>query len=471
MTCFRRFRHYFNLLDTLGPTDLFRSADVNSVCSTMKRVLSCVDLRSEANTEGTDVAGPSVINSNNQPKPKKSKRGRGITAEQSNAIEDTFDRVMSQIANSPMSPSASVVETDTHTVHSDELKFQLKQQQVVIKSLEQKIDLLVDQLQRVCDFLGLSTVSIQSDTPPPVHRTEECSLITDVLPTEAELADSDNLVVMNSHLQKPKANRQQRQSHENNQTIKDIVLDAVFNENNDRAKRAKSVVISGVQDSADFHDNDLVRQLIRSEFNFDFAPSELHCRRLGEKIPEHIQPLLVALPSAEDAAWLVASAKQLRNSQSDWIRDNVFINRNLSRAERRLAYEQRCKRRAKNNKNNENNETVSDRGQAIRVVVNSRRVPSRRSSSSSFVRLPDIDNHPDQFLQAFPALSRETGGSTARSCTATAAPAANTTGLQRSDVPVIDSSNPAAARTTSPCSLSAPSSISIEATGATTTTA
>ena len=444
----------------------------------MKRGASIADLRRETSTEFTDdcVAGSSVNNSNSQPKSKKSKRGRGITAEQSNAIDDTFDRVMSQVASSP---AASVIdtETDTQTARGDELEAQLKQQQAVMKSLEQKIDFLVGQLQRVCDFLGLSAVgqSVQSNTPLPVHQTGACSVIADVLPTGAELANSDTLITLNSQHQKPKANPQQQQQqrhqdNQDNQTIKDIVFEAIFKESNDRAKRAKSVIISGIQVSAEFHDNDLVRQLIRSEFNFDFAPSELNCRRPGDKTPEHIQPLLVTLPSSEDAAWLVASAKQLRNSQSSWIRDNVFINRNLSRAERRLAYEQRCKRRAKQQSGqdgptptdsnhlaghsehrhqSQNNVVVADSGQAIRVVINSRRLPVRNSSSSGFVRLPVVDVQSDRFNQAFPALSRDTCGSNTHTCTATTTPVADPTESQRSDEPVIASSAPATTRTLS----------------------
>jgi hypothetical protein len=60
------------------------------------------------------------------------------------------------------------------------------------------------------------------------------------------------------------------------------------------------------------------------------------------------QPLLVAFKAAEQANELIASAKSLRRSADSFVRDNIFINRNMSKAESKAAYEQRCKRRSVN---------------------------------------------------------------------------------------------------------------------------
>ena len=192
-----------------------------------------MDLRSEASTDCADdcVVGTGV-NNNSQPKPKRSKRACGITTEQSIAINDTLDRVMSQIANSP-GPAASYVTTDTYTARSDKFEMQLEQQQVVMKCLEQKIDFLVNQLQRVCNFLGLPTAPIQSNTSPPVDQTEECSVIADVMATGVEPAESAN---PDSHLNTvSKHNR-----------FSDIISDVIAKECHERDNRARSVIISGL---------------------------------------------------------------------------------------------------------------------------------------------------------------------------------------------------------------------------------
>ena len=48
---------------------------------------------------------------------------------------------------------------------------------------------------------------------------------------------------------------------------------------------------------------------------------------------------------AEDADLLMKKAKLLRRSTDESVRNTVFINRNLSKIEARLAYEERCRRR------------------------------------------------------------------------------------------------------------------------------
>ena len=54
---------------------------------------------------------------------------------------------------------------------------------------------------------------------------------------------------------------------------------------------------------------------------------------------------LVALHSEESAKELLRVARQLRKSTDNYIRDNIFINADLTRAEAQFAYEQRIARR------------------------------------------------------------------------------------------------------------------------------
>jgi len=67
------------------------------------------------------------------------------------------------------------------------------------------------------------------------------------------------------------------------------------------------------------------------------------CKRLGERLPGRVQPLLVMLSDASDAAWIIANAKKLHRSQLQYIRDHIYINAYLSKEEARAAYEQRCR--------------------------------------------------------------------------------------------------------------------------------
>ena len=56
-------------------------------------------------------------------------------------------------------------------------------------------------------------------------------------------------------------------------------------------------------------------------------------------------PLLVNVKNVNHAKLIISSARQLRQSTVPFIRDNIFINPNLTKAEASAAYELRCRQR------------------------------------------------------------------------------------------------------------------------------
>jgi len=126
-------------------------------------------------------------------------------------------------------------------------------------------------------------------------------------------------------------------------TLRDAVATAMCADQRDRERRAKSVVVSGLAPAADSDDATNFRRLCMFEFGVDIEV--IHARRLGGDNGDRIRPLLIGLPSAEDADLLVKKAKCLRRSSDEYVRNTVFINRKLSKIEARLAYEERCRRR------------------------------------------------------------------------------------------------------------------------------
>jgi len=74
-------------------------------------------------------------------------------------------------------------------------------------------------------------------------------------------------------------------------------------------------------------------------------PVITYTRRLGRADGSRVRPLLVGLQSADEASHVLGHAKKLRRSTDDNVRNNVYINKNLSKLEARLAYEERCHRR------------------------------------------------------------------------------------------------------------------------------
>ena len=73
-------------------------------------------------------------------------------------------------------------------------------------------------------------------------------------------------------------------------------------------------------------------------------PQITFTRRLGDG-RGCVRPLLVGLQSEQDVSSLLSRARSLRQSSTEAVRKSIYINRNLSKEEARLAYEARRRRR------------------------------------------------------------------------------------------------------------------------------
>jgi len=137
--------------------------------------------------------------------------------------------------------------------------------------------------------------------------------------------------------------------------------------------RATNVVISGLPLNPQCSDKEAVRSLLQSELKVNTDVK--YCRRLGSRSDGRVQPLLAVLPSDDIAAQVLALAKTLRNSNNTEVRDSVYINANLSKAEAHAAYELRCRRRERRQQQSQRSDTArSD-------YVQPKSQPQRSSSS------------------------------------------------------------------------------------------
>jgi len=94
--------------------------------------------------------------------------------------------------------------------------------------------------------------------------------------------------------------------------------------------------------SADTNDKMSFKRLCMKELGIE--PQITFTRRLrGDK--GCVRPLLVGLRSEHDVSSLLSRAKTLRQSGTEAVRKSIYINRNLSKEEARLAYEARRRRR------------------------------------------------------------------------------------------------------------------------------
>jgi hypothetical protein len=131
--------------------------------------------------------------------------------------------------------------------------------------------------------------------------------------------------------------------------LRQSMVAAVYVDQRDKDRRSTSFIVSGLPTASNCPDKKLVTDLCLHEFNLHVGISST--KRLGKtsspssSSSTKIQPLLVSVQNPDHAKLIISSARQLRQSVVPVIRDNVFINANLTRAEASAAYELRCRRR------------------------------------------------------------------------------------------------------------------------------
>ena len=130
------------------------------------------------------------------------------------------------------------------------------------------------------------------------------------------------------------------------QTTGDLIK-AVHKDILNQKERKKNVVVSGLKSSTTISDKDLFKNLVGSHLNLIPVPQPSFTRRLKPSRSDKIPLLLVCFSSEEIATQIMSHARDLRTSQSEYIRSSVFINRDLTKAEAAAAFEIREKRRDK----------------------------------------------------------------------------------------------------------------------------
>ena len=125
--------------------------------------------------------------------------------------------------------------------------------------------------------------------------------------------------------------------------FRDAVVSAVYTNQRVSESRANSVIVTGLDPQSDHTDAELFKDLCESEF--DIITTVKYCKRLGSTDTGRIQPLMVILPTVLQANEILSCAKKLRKSRVEAVRNSVYINRNLTKIEARMAYEERCRRR------------------------------------------------------------------------------------------------------------------------------
>jgi len=177
------------------------------------------------------------------------------------------------------------------------------------------IDILTTRLNFVLPMFGADDVSVFTDQA--VRTSSESASATDHVTATVKTTDSD--------LPSPQV------------SFRGAVLSAVYSDMKEQETRSKNFVISGLPVNADNEDKAVVEALCEKELRV--KPNIRNCRRLGKHIPGKVQPLLVSVYSKEQAASIVSSAKILRKSDNPVVKDNIYINPDLTKAQATAAYQ------------------------------------------------------------------------------------------------------------------------------------
>ena len=121
------------------------------------------------------------------------------------------------------------------------------------------------------------------------------------------------------------------------------VLSAVHEEFSSISKRAFNIVVTGMPPSNTGSDTDQFVELCFSML--DIQPHVKSTWRMGEQITGKIQPLLITLESTDEVDNILSIAKNLRQSTSLQVRQFIYFNKHMTKAESLAAFKTREKRR------------------------------------------------------------------------------------------------------------------------------
>ena len=238
------------------------------------------------------------------------------------------------------------------------MREQLCIQQKHLNSLSSQVETVLVYLQGIFDFLGIDKsldrpgFGSQGHEGKPQHGESNPNPAVipapEVLSGESSSGDGDlGLSDFTRAQVDSEHNAMQRNyaaaARNGANTLQNVVREAVSRNSREQERRACSFIVSGLKPSPIINDYGQVCKLLITEF--DYRPVNMRCHRVGQSHPNFVQPLLVALDSREDVSWIVANARRLRKSNDNETKVNVFINPNLSFAERSAAYRARCRRR------------------------------------------------------------------------------------------------------------------------------
>jgi hypothetical protein len=262
----------------------------------------------------------------------------------------------------------------------------------LVQRQQLEISRLQTQLNYVLSFLGIDEgdISIPNDT---AHSDRFVSLPNlSHSPQDAPAASSEVLndlpswteVVRRKQISKKPSNLQQS------------VVAAVYVDQSLKKRRETSLIVSGLEPSPGKADSELFSSLCSNELHIQ--PEVVKTKRLGNDNSSSVKPrpLLVILRETDQAQQLISSARLLRRSSNQAIRDRVYINPNLTKAEAEAAYLLRVKRRQTSQQRSDRSDG-RDRTHLLPASDHSSDIPTDATTSRLKAAASCLNPHANQF--------------------------------------------------------------------------
>ena len=104
-------------------------------------------------------------------------------------------------------------------------------------------------------------------------------------------------------------------------------------------QQSKNLVFKGLKNSTAGNDT------VSDEHYLIILGYVTHARHLGQPGNGVVPPLLVSFWNSKDADLVLSPPNELRNESDEYIRTRIYINADLTPAEAKTAFEERCLRR------------------------------------------------------------------------------------------------------------------------------
>jgi len=265
---------------------------------------------------------------------------------------------------------------------------------------------LQNELDFVLSFLGITNIAnsnlrqsttVEQSTRQTSNATAMPSYTDGLVSTDPSILSSSDANSLPTNCSDAFVKNDQPQSYANivskpsalSVPFRHAVVSAVYADFEEKDRRAKNLVISGLSFSST-PDKVTVEKLFNTEFGFH--PQIVKCRRLGLPRLGRVQPVLVVLESVAYAEFLVKNAKLLRHSEDPVLRNSVFINAALTKAEVLTAYQRRCRRRelAAVRRSADNRSADNSSVSQTIPVLNTRVASADQSTTVKMLRRPFI---------------------------------------------------------------------------------